>query len=69
MGLTCALRRLRMVVVKTDTGFKKTNLFWTAVVQELGNNNLTCQDLSGQGKSGKDVRGFVKWKSTELGNQ
>ena len=50
-----------MVVVKTDTGFKKTNLFWTAVVQELG--------LSGQGKSGKDVRGFVKWKSTELGNQ
>lgn len=64
MGLTCALRRLRMVA-----GFKKTNLFWTAVVQELGNSNLTCQDLSGQGKSGKDVRGFVKWKSTELGNQ
>ena len=58
----CALRILRMAVVKTNTGFKKIDLFSIAIVQELGNNSLTCQDLSGHGKSSKGAREFVKWK-------
>lgn len=58
-ALPCALR-LRMAAIKTDTRFKKIDLFSIAIVQELGNNKLTYQDLRGHGKSSKDAREFVK---------
>lgn len=49
-----------MMIMKTDTGLKKIDLFAIAIVQELGKEKLTYQDLSGHGKSSKDAREFVK---------
>lgn len=59
-ALPCALRRLRVAAIKTDTGFKKIDLFSIVVVQELGNSQLTNQDVRGHGKSSKNAREFVK---------